>query len=80
MPSPAASAGVLYLAGVVSVLCYLIWFGVLRHVGATLGGLTLLAQPVVGAVLGILLLGDQVTFTTFLGGGCVALCLLLAAV
>jgi drug/metabolite transporter (DMT)-like permease len=79
LPSAGASAGVLYLAGVNSVVCYLIWFGVLRYAGATLGALSLLAQPVVGALLGILLLGDPLTLSTLIGGFCVIGCLVLAA-
>jgi drug/metabolite transporter (DMT)-like permease len=79
LPSPGASAGVLYLAGINSVVCYLVWFGVLRYAGATLGALSLLAQPVVGATLGILLLGDPLTLSTLTGAFCVLACLALAA-
>jgi drug/metabolite transporter (DMT)-like permease len=78
MPSPLALAGVLYLALVASVLCYLIWFAVLRIAGPTLGALSLLAQPLVGAVLGISLLADPVLPSTLIGGACVLLCLALA--
>jgi drug/metabolite transporter (DMT)-like permease len=70
---------VLYLALVTSVVCYLVWFSVLRRAGATLGAVSLLAQPVVGALLGILLLGDVLTSSTLLGGACVVACLVLAA-
>ena len=80
LPSAGAIAGVLYLAVVTSVACYLVWFGVLRKVGATLGALSLLAQPVVGAALGILLLEEQPTLATLLGGACVVTCLVLASV
>lgn len=79
MPSPSAISGVLYLAGVTSVLCYLIWFAVLRRAGAALGALSLLAQPVVGALLGITLLGDPLTLSTLLGAACVLGCLVLAS-
>jgi drug/metabolite transporter (DMT)-like permease len=78
-PSTAASLGVLYLALVTSVGCYLVWFSVLRRAGAAFGALSLLAQPVVGALLGIVLLGDPLTGTTLLGGVCVTLCLVLAS-
>lgn len=79
LPSAGAALGVLYLAGITSVVCYLLWFGVLRRAGATLGALSLLAQPVVGAVLGILLLRDPLTPSTLLGGACVVTCLLLGS-
>jgi drug/metabolite transporter (DMT)-like permease len=79
MPSPRAAAGVLYLALVTGVACYLVWFGVLRRAGATLGALSLMAQPVVGAVLGIWLLGDPVTLSTVIGAVCVVTCLFVAS-
>jgi drug/metabolite transporter (DMT)-like permease len=79
MPSPQATIGVAYLALVTSVACYLFWFSVLRHAGATLGALSLLAQPLVGACLGVALLGDPVTLSTLVGGAFVVLCLVLAA-
>jgi drug/metabolite transporter (DMT)-like permease len=79
LPSMTGVAGVLYLAFVVSLACYLVWFSVLRRSGATLGALSLLAQPVVGALLGILLLGDPLAPSTLLGGACVVVCLVLAS-
>jgi drug/metabolite transporter (DMT)-like permease len=78
MPSPVAVTGVVYLGLVNSVACYLIWFSVLRTAGPTLGALSLLAQPVVGALLGILVLGDPVLPSTLIGSACVLACLALA--
>jgi drug/metabolite transporter (DMT)-like permease len=78
VPSPLAISGVLYLALVNSVACYLIWFGVLRFAGATLGALSLLAQPVVGALLGVAVLSDPVLPSTLIGGACVLICLIVA--
>jgi len=79
MPSPQAGAGVVYLALVTGVACYLLWFSVLRQAGATVGAMSLMAQPVVGALLGIWLLGDQVTLSTVVGAACVVTCLCLAS-
>ena len=79
MPGPRATAGVVYLALVTGVACYLLWFSVLRRAGATLGAMSLMAQPVVGALLGIWLLGDPVTASTVIGAACVVVCLFLAA-
>lgn len=59
--SPAAWAGVLYLALIPSVLCNLIWFMVLRSSGASLGAISLFVQPVVGVLLGLLVLRDPLT-------------------
>ena len=78
MPSSTAVAGVVYLALVTSVACYLVWFNVLRRAGATLGAISLLAQPVVGAALGIIVMGDPVLPSTLIGGACVLVCTALA--
>jgi drug/metabolite transporter (DMT)-like permease len=77
--SPAALGGVLYLALVNSVGCYLIWFGVLRHAGATLGAISLLAQPLVGGLLGLAVLGDPFTPSLAVGGALILAALLLTA-
>jgi drug/metabolite transporter (DMT)-like permease len=59
--SLAAIVGVFYLAAVTSAFCYLLWFAVLRHAGAAVGAISLFVQPLVGSLLGLLLLGDQLT-------------------
>lgn len=58
----------LYLALVPSVLCYFLWFTAVQHVGATVAAVALLFQPVVGALLGITMLGDPVTVPVIVGG------------
>jgi drug/metabolite transporter (DMT)-like permease len=77
--SLAAWGGVLYLALITSAAGYLIWFAVLRHAGATLGAISLLAQPLVGAAVGIGLLGDPAGPATALGGSLIVACLVLTA-
>lgn len=59
--SLAAWAGVIYLALIPSVLCNLIWFSVLRSSGASIGAISLFVQPVVGMLLGLLVLHDPLT-------------------
>jgi len=56
-----AFAGVIYLAVINSVICFLIWFGVLESAPANVGAISLFAQPLVGAALGLTLLGDRLT-------------------
>jgi drug/metabolite transporter (DMT)-like permease len=56
-----AGLAILYLAVLPSVLCHLVWFSVIRRNGASLGAMSLFVQPVVGALLGILLLREPVT-------------------
>lgn len=58
----------IYLALVPSVLCYFLWFNAVQHVGATVSAVALLFQPVVGALLGISLMGDPVTLPFIIGG------------
>jgi drug/metabolite transporter (DMT)-like permease len=79
IPSAKASLGVVYLALVTGLACYLLWFGVLRYAGATVGAMSLMAQPVVGAMLGIWLLGDPVNPSTVIGAVCVVTCLFVAS-
>lgn len=57
-----------YLALVPSVLCYFLWFHAVQRVGATVAGVALLFQPVVGAILGITMLGDPITWPLISGG------------
>lgn len=57
-----------YLALVPSVLCYFLWFHAVQQVGATVAGVALLFQPVVGAILGITMLGDPITWPLVSGG------------
>ncbi|MBV9170933.1 MAG: EamA family transporter [Chloroflexi bacterium] len=68
----------LYLALINGVVCYVVWFAVPQSAGATLGALSLVVQPLVGALLGILLLGDPILATTIVGGACVLACLSLS--
>jgi drug/metabolite transporter (DMT)-like permease len=65
--SLAVMGGVVYLAAIISAACFLIWFSVLRFVGANLGAVSLLIQPVVGGVLGIALLGEPLTLGLSIG-------------
>ena len=60
--------GVVHLALVASVFCFLVWFAVSRHVGAGIAALSLFVQPLVGATLGVVALGEAVTASTLVGG------------
>jgi len=78
--TPTAALGVVYLAVLPSVVCNFIWFAVIRHVGASLAALSLFVQPVVGSLLGVLLLGERVTPSLLLGGGLIFLALYLTTI
>ena len=62
-------AGTLYLALVVTALGYLVWNWALRRVKAARAAIFLCVQPVAGALLGVVLLGEPLTVFTLLGGG-----------
>ncbi|MDF2630297.1 MAG: family transporter [Symbiobacteriaceae bacterium] len=64
-----ALGGVVYLAVVNSVICFLIWFKVLESAGSNMGAISLFAQPLVGAALGLTLLHEHITPGLLAGGG-----------
>jgi drug/metabolite transporter (DMT)-like permease len=66
-PSWAAIAGIIYLATITSALCYLVWFSVLRVAGSSVGAVSLFVQPLVGPLLGLVLLDDQLTIALLVG-------------
>jgi drug/metabolite transporter (DMT)-like permease len=64
----AAVAGVLYLGVVISGLAYLVWNWALERVEAPRAAVFLNVQPVTGALLGVLLLGEPFSIFTAVGG------------
>jgi drug/metabolite transporter (DMT)-like permease len=64
----AAVLGVLYLGVVLTGLAYVVWNWALQEVGAGRAAVSLNLQPVVGAALGVLLLGEPLTPFTVAGG------------
>src|SRR3989442_1498673 len=71
--TPSAVAGTLYLALVISAGAYLVWNWALARVEASRAAPFLTVQPVVGALLGAVVLGEAVTRFTALGGVLVVL-------
>jgi len=72
-----AVAGALYLGVVITALGYLVWNWALERVPAARAGIFVNLQPAVGAVLGVLLLGDSVSGFTVAGGVLIVLGLFL---
>ena len=66
--TPGAVAGTLYLGVVITALAYLVWNWALERVAAPRAAVFLNVQPVTGALLGALLLGEAVTIFTVAGG------------
>jgi drug/metabolite transporter (DMT)-like permease len=64
----AAVVGTLYLAVVITALMYLVWNWALERVPAPRAAIFLTVQPIAGALLGVVLLGDAFTVFTAAGG------------
>ena len=65
--TPAGAAATIYLAVVVTALAYLAWNYGLTLVSAPRAAIFINVQPVVGVVLGVLLLGETATMATLAG-------------
>ncbi len=63
-----AVTGTLYLAVVITALGYVVWNWALARVPAPRAAIFLNVQPIVGALLGAVLLGEPITLFTVLGG------------
>ncbi len=72
-----AVLGVLYLALVITALGYVVWNWALERVTASRAAIFLNLQPVVGALLGVVILGEPLTPFTVVGGVLVVAGLLL---
>lgn len=70
-------AGALYLAVVITALAYLAWNWALERVPAPRAAIFLTVQPIAGALLGVVLLGDAFTAFTAAGGAMIVAGLLL---
>jgi drug/metabolite transporter (DMT)-like permease len=77
--TPAAVGATLYLALVITALGYLAWNYALARVPASRAAIFLNLQPLVGALLGVGLLGDPLTPYTVAGGGLILAGLSLTA-
>ena len=60
--------GILYLGIVATGLAMFLWNTAFARLNAGLASLTFFAQPLVGAGLGALLLGDKITPSFLIGG------------
>ncbi len=67
----------LYMALIATVTGYWLWFRALSVVDASTAAPTLFIQPLLGAALGVWLLGDTVSWATWVGGGLIFISLLL---
>jgi drug/metabolite transporter (DMT)-like permease len=76
--SVGALLGVLYVGLISTALAMFLWNSAFAHLEAGVAALTFFAQPVVGAALGALFLGERLTPMFLLGGGLIGLGLVLS--
>ena len=72
--------GVLYLGIISTALALLLWNRAFALAPAAVASLFFFAQPLSGALLAALVLGQEMTLALWLGGGLIALALLLSLV
>ena len=77
--TPWVLLGILYLGVISTGLAMFLWNTAFARLEAGVASLTFFAQPVVGAGLGALLLGEQLSGLFLLGGGFIGLGIILAA-
>ncbi|GAB4479640.1 MAG: DMT family transporter [Anaerolineales bacterium] len=70
--------GILYLGIISTALAMFLWNTAFATLPAGIASLTLFAQPLVGALLGALLLGEKLSHLFYLGGVLISLGLILA--
>jgi drug/metabolite transporter (DMT)-like permease len=77
--TPWVILGILYLGVISTGLAMFLWNTAFARLEAGVASLTFFAQPIVGAGLGVVLLGEDLTSTFLLGGFLIGAGLLLAA-
>ncbi len=70
---------VLYMALAVTVIGYFLWFQALTQVDASSAAPFLFIQPLLGALIAVLLLGEQLTWATAAGGALILFSVLLVS-
>jgi drug/metabolite transporter (DMT)-like permease len=77
--TPAIIAGVLFLGIVSTALAMFLWNTAFAELPAGVASLTFFAQPIVGTILGVFFLGDQITPMFIMGGVLIGTGILISA-
>jgi len=77
--TPGILAGVLFLGIIATALAMYLWNAAFADLDASIASLTFFAQPMVGAILGSIFLGEPITPLFLLGGFCIGLGLLIGS-
>lgn len=75
-----AIGGVIYLAVIASVFCNFVWFSIASRIGAGLSAISLFAQPLVGAFIGLVFLNEPFTLSLAAGASFIFIALYLTTV
>src|SRR5207253_9612656 len=67
--NPGQFFSLLYLGVLGSALAYIWYYDGIRKIGATRSGAFIALNPLTAVILGVLLLGEQLTLPMYLGGG-----------
>ncbi len=78
--SRAALGGVLYLAAIASVFCNFVWFSIASRIGAGLSAISLFVQPLVGSLIGLVVLREPFTTSLLVGATLIFVALYLTTV
>ena len=76
--TPINLANLLFLGGIASALCFVLWTNANKHLGVVKTSLYIYFIPFIAVLLGVVLLGETITITTMLGGILIALAVFLA--
>ena len=76
--TPINLANLLFLGGIASALCFVLWTNANKHLGVVKTSLYIYFIPFIAVLLGVVLLGETITISTILGGVLIALAVFLA--
>jgi drug/metabolite transporter (DMT)-like permease len=77
--TPGILGGILFLGIISTAIAMFLWNYAFAKLPAAVASLTFFAQPVVGTILGVLLLGEQITPLFMLGGVMIGIGLVIAS-
>ena len=76
--TPINLANLLFLGGIASALCFVLWTNANKHLGVVKTSLYIYFIPFIAVLLGVVLLGETITISTIFGGILIALAVFLA--
>ena len=75
---PLVLSNLLFLAVLASLICYILWYVVLKQLGTMRASNYIYLNPLVTMVASVLILHEQITWNTLMGAACIILGVYLA--